>query len=80
VGEVHELAFHCCLPCWSRSALLLSADRAAAQYNLADLADVVAAIGHHQKRFLEFERNDYRKDCTKNGLESRVVGRVETSG
>jgi hypothetical protein len=34
-------------------------------YNLADLYDVVAAFGHHQKRFLEFERNDHRKDLPK---------------
>src|ERR1700722_12108720 len=31
-------------------------------------------------RFLEFERNDNRKDHVKYGLENRVVRRIETSG
>lgn len=35
----------------------------------ADLDDGIAAFGHHQQRFLEFECNDHRKDHSEHGLE-----------
>src|SRR5258706_10009522 len=49
-------------------------------YDRADLDNGVTALGHHQKGFLEFERNDHREDHTEHGLEDRVVGWVEAPG
>ena len=48
-------------------------------HDRADLDHGVGALGDHQKRFLEFERNDHREDHAKHGLEGHVVGRVEAS-
>src|SRR4030088_2172275 len=45
----------------------------------ANLDSGVTPLGHHQKRFLEIQRDDHREDHAKYGLEDRVVRRAKAT-